>query len=269
MDKDILRKLQLTELRILKDVVKVLEKEKLSYFLVGGTLLGAVRHKGFIPWDDDLDIGMPRKDYNRFISMGAKALGEEYFLHCHKTDSTFWLPYAKVRMNNTVFDEPSIAGIKTHKGIFIDVFPLDNAKRQTSLFQKIQAYISKNLSTIIIWRKGVDVEQDKRFFVRAAFHVSKIFSIKFLNNIVQGVMSLNRNNDSEYFVGLASYYNYVKQTIPKNKYIPSKELEFEDGIFKVPRDYDYILRQVYGDYMKIPPIDERITHNPVELHFVD
>lgn len=267
MKQETLRKLQLTEFGILKDFAKLADQNNLEYFLIGGTLLGAVRHKGFIPWDDDVDIGMPRKDYEKFIKICKTQLDSKYFLHCHKTDSKYWLPFAKIRLNNTLFNEPAVSKLKAHKGIYIDIFPLDNAKRQTSKMQRLQAYICKNLSVIILWRRGVDKKMDERRIIRLAFHISKIFSIKMLNRMMHFVMSWNKNIQSDYFVGLASNYNYIEQTIPKSKYFSAKEIKFEGGKFHAPNDYDYVLRRIYKDYMKIPSPEKQITHAPVALDF--
>ena len=123
-DKETLDKLHQVELEILDDFVSVCEKHKLRYFLTGGTMLGAIRHKGFIPWDDDIDIGMPREDYDKFIKIGSEALGNKYTLDCFELNKKYYLPFAKIKKNNTIFDE----GLddKNHKGIFIDIIPFEN-----------------------------------------------------------------------------------------------------------------------------------------------
>src|SRR5690554_4415622 len=125
MDQKTLKKLHNVQIEILNQIVKICNQNKLTYFLIGGTLLGAIRHKGFIPWDDDLDIAMPRKDYEKFLELCQGYLGDEYYLHCSKTDPKYWLPFAKVRKNNTIFEEKSIQTINSHKGIYVDIFPLD------------------------------------------------------------------------------------------------------------------------------------------------
>lgn len=143
MNNEELHKLHNEELNILKLVVRFCDENHIQYFLTAGSLLGAVRHKGFIPWDDDLDISMPRDDYERFLSIAANKLDKCLYLHCNNTDTEYWLPFAKVRMNDTEFVEPTIEKIQTHKGIFIDIFPLDNAKKQKGFFQYLQAKTAK------------------------------------------------------------------------------------------------------------------------------
>ena len=117
MDDKTLRKLQLTELDILIEIDKICKENNIQYFLIGGTLLGAVRHKGFIPWDDDIDVGMIRSDYEKFIDLclNKNVLGEKYFLHCNESDENYFIPFVKVKKNNTTFAEENIDALA--KGI--------------------------------------------------------------------------------------------------------------------------------------------------------
>ncbi len=267
MDKNILRKLQLTQLEILLEVVRICDKNNLTYFLVGGTLLGAIRHNGFIPWDDDLDIGMPRSDYEKLIDICKTQLDEKYVLHHLSTDNEYWLPFAKIRKNNTLFNEKNIQHLDCHKGIFIDIFPLDNGNKQSSKLQSIQAKISKYLSDIIIIKKVGT--QDTRLSIKLKLGkiIFKVIPIKFINKINNKIMSVNKNDDSKFFINLGSNYNYIKQTIPKEKYFPPTKVEFEGVYLNVPRDYDYVLKRIYKNYMELPPEDKRYTHNPVTIIF--
>lgn len=262
-----LNNLQATELGILKDVDRVCREQDITYFLVGGTLLGAVRHRGFIPWDDDIDIAMPRKDYERFLGLCEDNLNRKHVLHCNRTDPDYWLPFAKIRNKHTIFDEANISHLNVMKGIYIDIFPLDYASAQTSLFLKIQAVLVKGLNNLIIHRRGVITSKNvglKKIFVHL---LGRVFSIFTLSRIQQAIMSWNRNDVSRYYVNLGSNYNYVQQTIPKDKYYPAIEMEFEGEKFWAPRDYDYVLRRIYDNYMELPPIEKRVTHMPVRIVF--
>ena len=117
--------LQDIELDILKQFINICNKENLQYYVVGGTLLGAVRHKGFIPWDDDIDVSMPRQDYEKFLTVAKKYLSEPYFLQTRITDKNTLFNYAKIRNSNTTFIEQSIKKLDMNHGVFIDIFPLD------------------------------------------------------------------------------------------------------------------------------------------------
>lgn len=119
-----LRQLQKTELSILKRFKQICDKHHLRYYLYGGTLLGAVRHEGFIPWDDDVDVCMPYSDYEIFLNVAKKELGEDYFLQTSESDKHFVAPFAKIRLNNSTFLDSKFAKRHINHGIWIDIFPL-------------------------------------------------------------------------------------------------------------------------------------------------
>src|SRR5690554_5979187 len=121
-----LAKVHKVQLEIANEVKRICEKNNIKYFMIAGTLLGAVRHRGFIPWDDDLDIGMLRNDYKRFIELAAKELNDTYYLETWYTSSGYGMPFAKIRKNDTRYIEKSSKDVKCHPGIFIDIFPFDN-----------------------------------------------------------------------------------------------------------------------------------------------
>ena len=119
------------EIEIFKSFISVCEHLNLTYYVLDGTLLGAVRHKGFIPWDDDIDVGMPREDYEVFLREGQALLPEEYFIQTFDSDPEYLANYAKIRNNNTTFVETSVRHRKINHGVFIDVFPLDYCPEET------------------------------------------------------------------------------------------------------------------------------------------
>jgi lipopolysaccharide cholinephosphotransferase len=267
MDSEILKKLHIKQVEILDYIVDICSKNNLSYFLAGGTLLGAVRHKGFIPWDDDLDITMPRKDYNIFMDICTKESSSKFVLHCGKVDSKYFLEFSKVRNRYTIFEQDFEQGYnyEFNKGVFVDIFPLDNARKAHSLLQDIQAVIVKSIRKIIESKNNFFFGKKillKKITGKLFFFVSTSTLLKFMERIMQ----LNKDESSEYFVALGSPYLLKKnETIEKKRYFPVKELEFEGKLYKVPNDYDYILKELYGDYMKLPPENERRIHNPVRI----
>lgn len=121
-----MNKLQKEQLEIVMEVDRICKKHKINYLMDAGTMLGAVRHKGFIPWDDDLDICMLRKDYDKFSEIVDKELDGKYFYQTNKTDKNFGFFFAKIRKNNTLYLEEMAINNKSHSGIFIDIFPIDN-----------------------------------------------------------------------------------------------------------------------------------------------
>src|SRR5690606_2891856 len=140
------------QLEILIEFDRICKKNNIKYQLFAGTLLGAVRHKGFIPWDDDIDVCLLRKDYNKFIQACKTDLDSRSFLQTYVTDKNCIIQFAKLRKNNTLFLESGISDCKTHHGIFIDIFPLDNVLPNTfcgKMQQKLLYIIGRiNLSRV-------------------------------------------------------------------------------------------------------------------------
>ncbi len=264
MEKRILRKLQKSELLILKRVDFICQKYNINYFMVGGTLLGAIRHKGFIPWDDDLDIGMLRDDFNKFLRVCNEELGDEFLLDWYSTNPQYWLPFAKIRLKNTIYQEYYMKDSYEPAGIWLDIFPLDNATNANSLWQKFRFSATTTLKFILAKKSGIVMVKNK--FKRFILFMLSLLPKKIILWLQLKIMTLNKDNNSKYVVNLASKYGYKKQIHLRNRYIPVKKIEFEDGEYYAPADCDYVLTKIYGqNYMQLPPKEKRITHNPIRI----
>ena len=125
-DDKTLKKLHKVEIEILDEIVRICKKHNIKYSLFAGTMLGAVRHAGFIPWDDDIDVGMLRSDYEKFIKIAHEELDSKFSLDCFEYNKKYHLGFAKIKKNGTIFDEEASHHMDNHKGIFVDVFPVDN-----------------------------------------------------------------------------------------------------------------------------------------------
>ena len=262
-DKESLRNLQLTQVEMLDEIARICEIHKLQYFLIGGTLLGAIRHKGFIPWDDDLDIAMPRKDYNKFREICKNDLNDQYYLHSIDMDPKYWVSFIKLLKKNTIFEPEQDKTIDTpYKGVYVDIFPLDNANKERSIFQDIQAKICKGLTSFQYRRRKATMITKTPLGIKILYPFLSLFSVKTISKIIDKIMQLNKNDNSPYFINIASFINVHKHTILKEKYLPSVKMEFEGKLYNVPRDYDYVLNRLYGDYMTLPPENKRVTHKP-------
>lgn len=248
---------------ILDEVVRICQNNGLQYFLIGGTLLGAVRHGGFIPWDDDLDIVMPRDDYDRFLALCKDELDSRYVLDYYGTNPKYWLPYAKVRRKDTIYELESQVGLEgVPKGVWIDIFPLDNMV-SSRLVQIVQGFVFRELRFYIRARQ---LNQKSNLRWRRILHMLyPPLSVERLFGIMHRVMTLWNKKECKYYVNFGSQYGVKKQTIEKERYFPPRELLFENDIYQVPNDYDYILQRIFGNYHELPPLEKRVGHRPVRV----
>lgn len=268
MDKK-LRKVQIIETEILSKIDEICIKNNIEYFLIGGTLLGAIRHEGFIPWDDDIDIGMLRGDYDKFIELckKEKVLGDNYYLQSYETDENYYLPFAKVRKNKTTFAEKLIKNLNTHKGIFVDIFPYDNVPKQKSFVQKLQAIIVRNINDAIDVKYGIYTLKSRRRPVLVALF--KIFSLKTLKKMETKISKLYNNKNTDYITCLSGTYDYITETLKREIIFPLKKVKFEKKEFNGLNDNDYFLTRQFGDYMKLPKEEDRKNHMPEHISFTE
>lgn len=255
-----LRKITHMQLDIMDKIHDICVSENIRYYMIGGTLLGAVRHKGFIPWDLDIDIGMIREDYKKFKNACERYLKEPYVYLDHHKCCLFPRPHALIsRMDTRVttkYDRfnPKIMDL----GIYIDVFPLDNAPDDVELRQK-QA---KRLLQIRKF-KGIRIpysyshEKWKRI---AHFVVSAILfwlPVRTINEYQQKLMMKYEAQDTKCICSMASQYAYTKQCMEKEIYGSPILLEFEGRKYYAPAKYKEYLTRLYGDYMQLPPLEQR------------
>lgn len=253
-----IKKLQQIELKMLEMFVHICEEEDLQYYLLGGTLLGAVRHKGFIPWDDDIDVGMPRGDYERFLLCAPKYLPEPYFLQTYKTDKEYPFPYAKIRKTNTVYKETALSNLKMNHGVWIDIFPLDFYSIFPFWFSVKFRLLEKRTHCRFVMKTTLKQKfyQLLSYIYCPSWHKS-----------VERRDELMRSDWKN--IALAANFCGAwgsKEVVPTEWYDDGATLEFEHLLVKGPAQYHKWLTQVYGDYMKLPPIEKRmVRHNPAEI----
>lgn len=264
---DELKKLQDTELEILQDVIRVCEENGIQYFTVGGTTLGAIRHDGFIPWDDDVDIGMLRDDYEKFIHIAPEKLSKGYTLSHFIYEESSPTYYAKVRKDGTEFVESYTKNIKMHHGVFIDIMPYDkipeNEAEKAQYRRKVkfwnQLYIAKT-----VWTSTFIPSKHKALLncIRAILHVLMVpIPKKILYEKTDKAMrSCNRSNSK--MVSSRALYMFdcdIRLLLPPVKHI------FESIDVNIPADADKVLRIQYGNYMQLPPEEKRYSHAPIML----
>lgn len=257
-----LRDAQMLMVDILQDVHNLCEKYGIKYFLDAGTLIGAVRHKGFIPWDDDVDIGMPREDYNKFLEIAKKELPDHLFLQTFETDKYYdvYPVPCKVRYNNTIFlEEHAKENHNMHNGVYIDVFPYDSLPKYNFIY-KIQRGLSYNI--LKSFKRLRDMPEKLSFKNKLTFTfyklVTKIFPYKrrekFFNYLIKW------NDPKSKYMGYGVDTFWSEYVYKKEDYFDLAKLEFEGKYFYGPKNYDAILTQLYGDYMTMPKEEDRVWH---------
>lgn len=265
-----LLQLQTVQVEILDEFKKVCEKHHLRYYLFFGTLLGAARHKGFIPWDDDVDVAMPREDYDRFIRIAKNELAENYYLESAETIDDCTLRWAKVRKKNTLYVMNPISYNKRPEnerplGIFIDVFPLDRTTDKSFRGADWRMRLCGLISGHLYHQRVNDIpHQQVSLKMKTINGILQLFTVKQLKSMMKRLMLGSGNR----YVVMAGGDTIEHLVYPVECFEPAAKLLFGSSRYAVPKDYDRLLRIMYGDdYMELPPVEKRITHHPIKLSF--
>lgn len=263
LEKDYKRKLQLRILDIVKDVDKICRENDIDYYILYGSALGAIRHQGFIPWDDDFDIGMTFDNYVKFLEICEKKLDKnKYYVQTPEKEKNYYLSFSKIRDIRTTLIEEGNENIDIVRSVYIDVFPLVGIPNN-----KIKERILK-INRAFMLSANMNVINNK--FLRCIFDIIlKIFGRrKILKYTTKRCFKYN-TNDCEYWCSIADGDDYIQNKIKREIYGKPKYVKFEDIMLPVPENTDKYLKNIYGDYMKIPS-EEQIKfreHTPYYLNF--
>ncbi len=246
--------LQREEKSILKEIHRICEKNNIKYYIVGGTLLGAVRHKGFIPWDDDIDIAMYRSDYKRFKNLCKKELNQNFFLQDLNTDKGYYQIMPKIRKNNTILESIGDEKIQMHKGVFVDIFMLDYEKKLNT-FVRRKSKIHWAIINLL-YKKKHNTPQKK--FKRLILKCIPTKLLVFIDSLF-----IASHRKKAFTMNYTSMYGIDRQSFPSDFYGEPVYLQFDDINVYAPKEYIKILESVYGDYMKLPPVEKRGLHHKI------
>lgn len=261
-----MRKIEIEEIReillsLMDEIHAICEKHGLRYYLSGGTLIGAVRHNGFIPWDDDIDIYMPRPDYDKFMQIYQEEGDNILYEHCLNEDYKY--PYAKLCKKNTrLIEKGGYGGVDM--GVYLDIFPLDalgNSEAEAKkLMRKLLPYVNLNLSLLVDqWRENVSFV--KNFAIWNLHNVAIMMGGH--KKLLKKVDKIIRTYDYETSAYVGEFIDEIqyKRITDKKLYDARILHEFEGRQYYIPAGYDKILTDFYGDYMTPPPKEKQVlTH---------
>lgn len=252
------------QLDILKKIDEFCKFNNLRYYLAYGTLIGAIRHKGYIPWDDDIDIVMPRDDYEKFLEKFNHDRTDTIEVLSPKLDDLYPYAFAKVHDYNTRLVEK--VNYKYNIGINVDIFPLDKVKNMKSV--------------IHIYKKGLKyrniIEVKNVYYTKNVFKniMKKTLKILFsFININSCTLKLDKlaqmdrdDNSCKYFCVLSSGHKFDPTILNIEWYKEIIQIEFEGCLFNAPKNYDEILKEQFGNYMQLPPVEQQLTHHSFKAY---
>ena len=249
-----LRSLQLKELECLKEIDRICRKYDLEYYLAWGSAIGAMRHKGFIPWDDDIDVLMKWEDYVKFKECFLKEANPDFFYQDWHSDRYYYSSWAKLRMNNTTEMMRELVGYPMHGGVNIDIFPLlpyggDHLSKFDRFLAKLVMF-SANKRLNDYGHGEISYENKKLRYVPA-------FLCDWVKNIAYSLLVRPRKNITHYATNGCHTFDLF---FPKEWFSGVNEVEFEGEMFYVNNGVDDYLRAYYGDYMQIPKVEDRLDH---------
>ncbi|MBR2189852.1 MAG: LicD family protein [Eubacterium sp.] len=263
-----LQKLHSLELELAKELRRICARHRIRYFMIAGTLLGAVRHGGFIPWDEDMDFGMLRADYNRFLAACETELDHgRFFLQTTDTDPAYTYAFAKLRLNGTEIVEALSQDAGAHNGIYIDIFPFDNVPDQPVLrrLHRLERYVWKNMLAVRLgYRNGQKRAAILQKMLKTA---AAVLPHRFILRQKERAFVRYNGRQTKRIVTAEGSYRYDRETIPARYARKLRSLPFEDTTFPAFTEYREYLEHMYGDYMQPPPADQRDKHTVLRVDF--
>lgn len=259
-----LKKLQIAQYILLEKLNEICIDNDINYFLYAGSLLGAIRHKGMIPWDLDIDTAMLRTDYEKFINIFKES--EEVFLQNDHTDKYSNRNFSRLMLKDTKISTKYNQNIKSKKNIYIDIFPIDDVSNLKTM--KIKEVLIRSLQQAKAFKNGK--RRCLKFTHTILNYVIGVtlfpLSNKVINSSINRLCKSEVNEKSKYVTNYFSHYGSIKELMEKSIYKETILVEFGRKKFPIPRKYKVYLEKIYGDYMTPPPEEKRI---PLDLDLVE
>lgn len=267
-DDETLKHLQKVQLKIFNYFLRICKENNITYFIYGGSLLGTIRHQGFIPWDDDIDVIMFRKDYEKLNRILQKEIKEEYKFVNVLNEETYHYTWARLMLKDTIFKEWWADQVNYTPNIFIDIFILDNIPNN-----KFKRFIHKwscftlNQMTLYAYLKYENDSKLKQIIQRSIYYLIKILPVtpsSIKKKCFETFAKYEEDNCDEVcdFPAICQMPVYYK-----TDFLPAKKAKFEDIEVLIPNNYDKVLTRMYGNYMELPPEEERFRPAPYEIDF--
>ena len=256
------------ELDIMDYIHNICEENQIRYYLVGGTLIGAIRHKGFIPWDDDMDIDMPRKDYERFKQVLKENPSEQFFFLNEDTEKNYF-SFGKMIDTRTRLIEKDKDIQPPNMGVYIDIFPVDGAPGDEMDAHKHYKAVKRinKLRIQYAYKKAPYTTNIVRWFYRClVWRISRIFGIRWINKKEKSLLNKYIFDESKKVCNYFGAYG-EREIIPITFFGERCLTEFEGRQYYITKNYDEFLRKMYGDYMKLPPVEERVSRHDTEVYW--
>lgn len=261
------------DLDIVKEVVAICEKHGFTYFMLGGTMLGAVRHKGFIPWDDDIDLGIPRIDYEAFLKVAPKELSSHLKVVNYRTDPDYHYYITRILDTETKVEEERIGNENRYTNASIDIFPIDGTPNN-EILRKLYFFrvLYHRALMSLCYKDSIDRKRPRGtaekilLWVMERIPVEKMTTPHRQKEKIDRLLRSQRIDGAKYIGNIMGAYR-TKEIVPVEFYGKGKMYPFEDIELRGMELADEYLTWTYGDYMKLPPEDKRKTHFKIlEIH---
>lgn len=266
-------RLHQVDLNIVKEVVKLCDHHGLKYYMLGGTMLGAIRHQGFIPWDDDIDLGMPRADYERFLKIVPEELSDHLKVINYRTDPNYHYYITRVQDTETKVEEERMGDDTKYTHASIDIFPIDGTPNN-ALLRKVYYFrvLYHRALMSLCYKDSIDRKRKRGkaeqllLWIMERIPVEKLTTPYKQKEKIDKLLRNQKIEGAKYIGNIMGAYR-TREIVPTEFYGEGKMYQFEDIYLRGLDMYDEYLTWTYGDYMQLPPEDKRKTHFKIlEIH---